>query len=127
MNPVKSVQILKENDSMSEEVVLMCDEMYLQKSEDMIGNRLVGVDEQSNLYRGIIFFIMIGLKSCVPYVIKAIPEISITSQRLLAIKGKQENPCKSPSLEDSMHLGLYPLEPFLSWTNYQRQNSYCGE
>ena len=35
VDPVKSVHMFKENDSMSEEVILKYDEMYLKKSEDM--------------------------------------------------------------------------------------------
>ena len=41
MDPVTSVQMLKENCSISEEVILMYDEMYLQKSEEYVGGHLV--------------------------------------------------------------------------------------
>ena len=45
MDPVKSVQMLKENDSMAEEVVLMYDEIYLQKREYMLTNNAIYTEE----------------------------------------------------------------------------------
>ena len=56
MDPVKCVQMLKKkNDSMSEEVVPIYDEMYLQKREEYVGGFLVGADEKSNTAFRLVF------------------------------------------------------------------------
>ena len=55
--------MLKENGSISEEVILMYD---LQKSEECEGGHLLVAGEQGNLYRGLVSFMIIGLKSSVP-------------------------------------------------------------
>ena len=52
--------------------------MYLQQSYEYHSVRLTGQDKEGNLYKGEIFFMIVGLKKSIPYVIKAIPETSIT-------------------------------------------------
>ena len=54
--------MLKENGCISEEVILMYD---LQKSQEYVVGNLVVADEQRNVYRGIVSFMIIGLKSSV--------------------------------------------------------------
>ena len=58
-----------------------------------VGGPLVGTDKQGILYLGIVSFIIIGLKSSVPYVIRAIPDY-----KLIATEWHQENSCKSTIL-----------------------------
>jgi len=57
-------------------LILIVDEMYLRKATQYQGREFVGADEQGKLYKGIVAFIVIGLIQSVPYVIKAIPEVT---------------------------------------------------
>ena len=55
----------------------MFDEMYLQKCEEYSGGEVYGADENNELYKGLVCFIIVGMKESVHYVIKSIPEIKI--------------------------------------------------
>lgn len=72
-----SAKALKENGSISEDVVLLFDEMYLQKCEEYDGGETIGSNETGALYSGIVCFMIVGVKSNVPYVISSIPETKI--------------------------------------------------
>ena len=61
----------------SNDIVLMADEMYLRKAAQYSGGTFVGADEEGNLYKGILNFMIVGLKQSVPLVIRSCPEISI--------------------------------------------------
>ena len=52
------------------------DEMYLQKCE-YTGGQLVGAATNGELYKGIVSFMIIGIKQNTPYIIKSVPEIKI--------------------------------------------------
>ena len=52
----------------------MIDEMYLQKSEEYHGGEIVGCDEEGKLYKGLVGFMIVGLKQSIPYIIKSIAE-----------------------------------------------------
>ena len=56
--------------------------MYLQKSEEYVGGELVGVDEDGELFKGIISFMIVGLKQSIPYVVKAQPEKKLDGEWL---------------------------------------------
>ena len=74
------MKILRENGTISTDVTLMFDEMYLQKSEEYVGAELVGVDEDGELFKGIISFKIVGLKQS--YVVKALPEKKLDGEWL---------------------------------------------
>ena len=75
---MKSARLLKENGCISEDVILMFDEMYLDKCEEYAGGETYGADENGDLFKGIMSFMIVGLKSSVPYVVKTCPEKQIT-------------------------------------------------
>ena len=60
----------------------MVDEMYLQKATQYQGGEYVDADEGGNLYKGIVAFMMVGLKESIQYIIQAIPEVTCTGQWL---------------------------------------------
>ena len=60
----------------------MIDQMYLQKSAQYQSGEYVGVDEEGNLYKGIVAFMVVGLKQSVPFVVQAIPEVTFNGQWL---------------------------------------------
>ena len=54
----------------------MIDEMYWQSG------KYEGVDEKGDLYKGIVAFMVLGLKQSIPVVAKAIPEVTFYGQWL---------------------------------------------
>ena len=51
--------------------------MYLQKCEEYKGRQLIGATTNGELYKGIVSFMIIGIKQNTPYIIKSVPEIKI--------------------------------------------------
>ena len=82
VDPVKAAKLLLDKELISKDVVLMVDEMYLQKSADYHSGDLVGCDESGVLYKGIVGFMIVGLKKSIPYIIKSIPEVKIEGEWL---------------------------------------------
>ena len=54
-------------------ICLLFNEMYLQKCEEYFGGELKGCGEDGNLYKGLVCYMIVGLKESVPYVIKFSP------------------------------------------------------
>ena len=52
--------------SVSKYIILMFGEMYLQEREEFIGGELTGADPDDNPYKGIMSFMIVGLKENVP-------------------------------------------------------------
>ena len=65
IDAVKCLKTLKAKGKISKDVVLMFDEMYLQKCEEYSGGRLIGADKENNLYKGVVSFMVVGLKQSV--------------------------------------------------------------
>ena len=49
--PVMPLKAFEENGSISEDVILLFDEMYLQTCEKCVGGEMVGTDEDGNYTR----------------------------------------------------------------------------
>ena len=82
VDSVKAAKALKEKGELSEEIILMADEMYLQKGTQFHGGNYVGADEKGELYNGIVVFMINGFKQTVPTVINAYPETTINGKWL---------------------------------------------
>ena len=82
VDSIKALKRLREKGKISEDVVLMADEMYLQKTSEFAGGEYIGEDKEGNLYKGIVAFMVVGVKTNTPYVIKASPEVSISGSWL---------------------------------------------
>ena len=52
----------------------MFDEMFLSKCEEYSGGESFGADEDDDLYKGVMSFMIIGLQSNIPYIVKTVPE-----------------------------------------------------
>ena len=63
---------------MSKDIILLVDEMFLQKMAQYYSGEYVGKNEQGELYKGIVAFMVVGLKKSIPYVIQATPEVTFT-------------------------------------------------
>ena len=72
------MKILLDQGKIGQNVVLLLDEIYLQKGIQYQGGKLVGVDSEGNLFKGVMtFMITVWNNQSIPFVIKAIPEIKI--------------------------------------------------
>ena len=56
--------------------------MYLQKCGEYFCGDLIGCGEDGNLYKGLVCFMIIGLKESVPYVIKSSLQTGISADWL---------------------------------------------
>ena len=63
---IKAVKLLREKGEISTDCILMVDEMYLQKATQYQGGEYVGADEEGNIFKGIIVFVIVGLKKVNP-------------------------------------------------------------
>ena len=72
----------------------MFDEMFLQRSEEFVGNNLIGFDASGALYQGIVSFLIVGLMSNVPYIIRAVRETEVTS---ICLKGETKKNTRTSS------------------------------
>ncbi len=77
VDAIKAIKYLLEKKDISRDVILIFDEMYLQKSTQFHGGKYEGADEDGNPYKGIVVFMIVGMKKSKPYVIKACPETAI--------------------------------------------------
>ena len=59
------------------DIVLLTDEMYLQKELQFQQGKLIGWDDNGNLLKGIVTFMIVGVRKNVPFVVKAVPETKI--------------------------------------------------
>ena len=56
--------------------------MYLQKCEEYFGSGSIGCSVDGNLYKGLVCFMIFGLKESVLYVIKSSPQTGISTDWL---------------------------------------------
>ena len=82
IDSAKAAKALLENKRISEDVMLLFDEMYLQKCEEYDGHQCFGVDNTGILYKGILCFMIVGLKENVPYIIHSVLESKISGALL---------------------------------------------
>ena len=82
VDSLKAAKLLKEQNKISTDVVVMVDEMYLQKRAQFAGGEYVGVDLEENLYNGIVVFMINGLKTSLSIVVKACPENKLNGKWL---------------------------------------------
>ena len=77
LDPIKSIKCLFDKEKIDKDIVLLLDEMYLQKEVQYQEGKLIGSDKDGVMFKGIMTFMVVGLKNNVPFVIKAAPETKI--------------------------------------------------
>ena len=82
IDAVKCAQTLGNQGNVSSDVCLMFDEMYLEKCEGYFAEDLEGCNSEGELYKGLVCFMIVGLKNSIPYVIKSSPETKINADWL---------------------------------------------
>ena len=71
IDAVKCANALRIEGKISEDVCMIFDEMYLQKSQEYFWGEMIGCDDEGELYKGIVCFMIIGLKESIPYMMKS--------------------------------------------------------
>ena len=79
---MKVASLFLDNGSISQDVVLLFDEMYLQKCNEYSGGETIGVSGDGKLYKSVVSFMIVGLKENIPCIIKAVPVIKLNSEWL---------------------------------------------
>ena len=82
IDALKAAKLLLENSSISKDIVVLFDKMYLQKCVQYCGGEFFGSNINNELYKSIVCFMIIGLKENVPYVVKAAPVTFINNELL---------------------------------------------
>ena len=82
VDSLKALKVLREKGGLSADLILMVDEMYLDKAAQYQAGEYVGAGEEGNLYKGIVAFIVVELKESTPFVVQAIPEVTFNGQWL---------------------------------------------
>ena len=83
VDALKALKTLYEKGFFSRNCILMIDEMYLQKSAQYQSGEYVEIDEEGNLYKGVVGFMVVGLKQSIPFVVQAFPELTFNGQWLV--------------------------------------------
>ena len=78
VDAIKACKILLDKGHMDKDVVLLVDEIYIQKEGQYVGGEYIGADGDGKLFKGVVVFMIVSLKKDIPFVVKAIPETSIT-------------------------------------------------
>ena len=71
IDAVKCANALRIEGKISEDVCMIFDEMYLQKRQEYFWGEMIGCDDEGELYKGIVCFMIIGLKESIPYMMKS--------------------------------------------------------
>ena len=82
VNSVKALKILRENGKISNDCILKVDEMYLEKGTQYHSGKYVGAEDEGNLYKGIVVFMIVRLKEWIRYIVQAIPEVKFSGKWL---------------------------------------------
>ena len=82
MNVINAAKMLKDKGAISKDIILMVDKIYLQKCITYAGGQYIGADSDENFYKGIVVFMIQGLKESDPILVKALSEVTLTGQWL---------------------------------------------
>ena len=82
VNSIKALKILQENGKISNDSILMIDEMYLEKATQYHSGVHVAADDEGNLYKGIVAFMIVGLKESIPYTAQTTLEVKFSGEWL---------------------------------------------
>ena len=80
VDALKALKTVHKEGSLFCDCILMIDEMYLQKSSQYQSGEYVGVDEERNLYKRIVAFMVAGIELSILFIVQAIPEVTFNGQ-----------------------------------------------
>ena len=79
---MKVAKRLLDDDKLDHDILLLVDEMYLEKEEQYQNGEVYGSNEDGELYKGVVIFQIVGIQKNIPVVIKVKPETKITGKWL---------------------------------------------
>ena len=82
LEQLKAIKLSLNDGKIDKNEVLLADEMYLQKCFQYHNCKIIGNDENNNLFKGNYDFHDNRIKKSIPFVLKAIPEIKIEGKWL---------------------------------------------
>ena len=74
LEPLKAVKLLLNERKIEKDIVLFTDEMHLQNKLQFQQDRLIGCHDNGNLLKGIMTYMIVGVRKNMPFVVKAVPE-----------------------------------------------------
>ena len=77
LDALKVANKFLEEERISKDCMVLFDEMYIQKGTQFHGGKHTGA-EDGNFFKGVVCFMVVGLKRSVPIVVKAVPETSVS-------------------------------------------------
>jgi hypothetical protein len=77
LDALKVAKMFLNEDKISKDCMVLFDEMYLQKGTQYQGGKHIGANEHGEFFKGVVCFMVVGLKKSVPIVVKAVPETSL--------------------------------------------------
>ena len=63
VDSIASLKAFQENDSISSDVILIFDEIYLQNCEEFCGSESFGTDDKGNPCKGMVWIMVVGLNT----------------------------------------------------------------
>ena len=82
MESFKAVKLLLNERKIDKDIMLLINEMYLQKELKFQQGKLIGCDDNGNLFKRIMTFMIVGVRKNVPFVVKTVPESKIEGKWL---------------------------------------------
>ena len=82
IDSMKFLKSLLDNDSLSKDLIVIFDEMYLQKCAEYSAGEIIGINEDKQCYKSVVSFMVVGLKKSISCVIKAVPIVKLSSDWL---------------------------------------------
>lgn len=82
IDSMKFLKSLRENKSLSKDIIIIFDEMYLQKCAEYSGGDVIGINEEKECYRSVVSFMVVGLKENTSCIFKAVPITKLNSDFL---------------------------------------------
>ena len=82
LEPLKAVKLLLNGRKIDKDIALLTDEMYLQKELLSQQGKLISCDDNDNLFKRIMTFMIVGVWKNVPFMVKAVPESKIEGKWL---------------------------------------------
>ena len=80
IDTTKALIALRSNGSISNDVIILFDEIILQQCDQHSRGKVEGSDANGNLITGIVCYMVFGTKSNVPYFVRAVPKVNLSGQ-----------------------------------------------
>ena len=71
VEPLKAVKLLLNERKIDKDIVLLTNEMYLQKEVQFQQGKLIGCDDNDDLFEGIMTFMITGIRKNVPFAVQS--------------------------------------------------------